>query len=320
MSLPERAVTPSGSEEDASAARPALTVLIPTHDRPALLLRAVASALSDLPQAAEILVIDDASHIPAAEVLAGLAAQDMRLRILCNTGPRGAAGARNFGVEQALGGIILFLDDDDELLPGYTSRILEVSSIHSIDYGFSAVLRRDASGHQEVVGRRFATGPVPEKAALRHKIAGLGTGFWIRRECFRAAGGLDPQQQLDEDTSLCCNLIAGGSLPWYDAEPGMRIHVMHTARDVPGAQLTQASNGDVVLDCYLRTWTRHQASFPAWSEACWFLGARYLRRAAKHGDRDRILRFVATVRPRSMMPAFALYGAIKLMSAKLRPG
>lgn len=318
MSLSERPVAPSGPEEDASAGRPALTVLIPTHDRPALLLRAVLSALSGLPQAAEILVVDDASHIPATEVLAGLAARETRLRIVCNAGPRGAAGARNSGVDQARGGIILFLDDDDELLPGYAARVVEIAGTHPVDYGFSAVLRRDASGHEELVGRRFATGPVPAKAALRHKIAGLGTGFWIRRECFLATGGLDPQQKVDEDTSLCCSLVAGGSLPWYEAEPGMRIHVMHTAADTPGAQLTLASNADLVLDCYLRTWTRHQASFPMWSEARWFLGARYLRRAAKHGSRGRILRFVSSARPWIIASGFALYGGVKLLSSKAR--
>lgn len=320
MSLSERPVAPSEPEEDTSAGRPALTVLIPTHDRPALLLRAVLSALSDLPQAAEILVVDDASRIPATEVLAGLAAQDTRLRVMCNAGPRGAAGARNSGVDQARGGIILFLDDDDELLPGYAARVVEIAGTHPVDYGFSAVLRRDASGHEELVGRRFATGPVPAKAALRHKIAALSAGFWIQRVCYMAVGGLDPEQRVDEDTSLCCSLVAGGSLPWYEAEPGVRVHVMHTAADTPGAQLTQATHADVVLGCYLRTWRNHEQEFPPWSEARWFLGARYLRRAAKHGNRGRILRFVASARPRSMMPCFALYGAVKLLSGKLQRG
>nr|WP_283258495.1 glycosyltransferase [Pseudomonas sp. GX19020] len=293
----------------------ALTVLIPTHNRPDLLKRAVASALADLPPAAEVLVIDDASDLPASEVLTGW---DAPLRVLHNSGLRGAAGARNFGAAEALGDIILFLDDDDELLPGYAARVLEIATSEPVDYGFSAVIRRDASGHEETLTRRLTQGQVPAKAALRHKIAGLGTGFWIRRTRFLALGGLDPDQKIDEDTSLCCALIASGSLPWYDARPGMRIYHLHSAADAPGAQLTQGSDPDLVLDCYLRTWTRHEASFPAWSEARWFLGARYLRRAAKLGARARIRAFTAMVRPWMMRPAFRLYGAVKLMSSKAR--
>jgi len=161
---------------------------------------------------------------------------------------------------------------------------------------------------------------VPAKAALRHKIAALSAGFWIQRVCYMAVGGLDPAQRVDEDTSLCCILVASGSLPWYEDDPGVRVHSFHTAAGASGAQLTQATHADVVLDCYLRTWTSHEQAFPPWSEARWFLGARYLRRAAKHGSRGRVLRFVAAARPWSMMPGFALYGAVKLLSAKLQRG
>lgn len=293
----------------------ALTVLIPTHNRPDLLKRAVASALAELPAGAEVLVIDDASTVPASEVLAGW---DTRLRVLRNSGLRGAAGARNFGVSEALGEIILFLDDDDELLSGYAARVLEIATSEPVDYGFSAVIRRDASGQEEAVTRRLDSGQVPAKAALRHKIAALSAGFWIRRRRFLALGGLDPAQRIDEDTSLCCALITAGNLPWYEVAPGMRVHILHSPADAPGAQLTQDSDPDVILDCYLRTWTHYQASFPVLSEARWFLGARYLRRAAKLGTRARIRDFVATIRPRIMAPAFWLYGAVKLLSSKSR--
>src|SRR5690606_36350556 len=117
-------------------------------------------------------------------------------------------------------------------------------------------------------------------------------------------------------TSLCCALIARGSLPWYEARPGMRIYHLHSAADAPGAQLTQGADPDLVLDCYLRTWTRHEASFPGLSEARWFLGARYLRRAAKLGARGRIRDFVAAARPLLLRAAFRLYAAVKLKSSK----
>lgn len=309
---------PLGGAQQAAPKHPSLTVLIPTHNRSELLRRAVSSALADLPKAAEILVIDDVSTQPASEVLAGVCAQESRVRVLRNAGARGASGARNFGVDQARSDLILFLDDDDEVLPGYAMRVLDVAAAQSVDYGFSAVLRRDKSGQEVLIDRRFPTGLVPARAPLRHKIAGLGTGFWIRRARFLAAGGLNPDQKLDEDTSLCCSLITAGCLPWYEAQPGMRIHVLHSAADALGAQLTQGSDASLILDCYLRTWTCHHGSFPALSEARWFLGARYLRRAAKLNNGARIRAFVATVRPRLLALAFAVFGAVKLLASKSR--
>ena len=59
---------PQGCSEE-PAGRLALTVLIPTHNRPVLLLRAVSSALADLPPRAEVLVVDDASDVAAAQTL-----------------------------------------------------------------------------------------------------------------------------------------------------------------------------------------------------------------------------------------------------------
>ncbi len=295
-----------------------LTVVIPTHNRPVLLRRAVDSVLADLPLGAEVLVIDDASEIPAEEVLSDLVSQDGRLRVLRNAGARGAAGARNFGVDQAQGEIILFLDDDDELLANYVARVLQISAQNSAEYGYCATLRCDPSGHEIKLRLRHGCGQIPSNAPLRHKIAALSAGFWIKRMRFKAVGGLDPAQKVDEDTSLCCSLVASGSLPWYEDDPGVRVHSFHTAADASGAQLTQATRDDVVLDCYLRTWTSHEQSFPPWSEARWFLGARYLRRAAKLGHRARILRFISFVRPRTMALAFAAYGAGKLLSAKLK--
>ena len=49
-----------------------LSVVIPTHNRPELLRRAVASVLVALPEGAEILVVDDASDLRADQVLGDL--------------------------------------------------------------------------------------------------------------------------------------------------------------------------------------------------------------------------------------------------------
>lgn len=89
------------------------SVIIPTHDRPHLLVRAVESARTAGTDV-EIIVVDDASIDDTAEVCRGL--KDIEyVRLERN---QGVAGARNVGIMKSTGKYIAFLDDDDVRLPG----------------------------------------------------------------------------------------------------------------------------------------------------------------------------------------------------------
>ena len=95
----------------------ALSIIIPTKNRPKLLDAAVKSALDALPKInAEVIIVDDRSTPPVMETLQ---IWDRHLRVIVSEASAGASGARNFGVVHALGHRILFLDDDDLMLSGY---------------------------------------------------------------------------------------------------------------------------------------------------------------------------------------------------------
>ena len=105
-----------------------VSVVIPTLDRPTLLLRAIDSVLRQTYCELELIVIIDKVS-PDPETLAALrTVTDPRLRFMANPRPGTAAGARNFGVEQAVGEWIAFLDDDDEWLPAKLERQLAFAS------------------------------------------------------------------------------------------------------------------------------------------------------------------------------------------------
>ncbi|MFN3662769.1 glycosyltransferase family 2 protein [Yoonia sp.] len=112
-----------------------VSIIIPTYNRPALLQRAVASALAACPGDGEVIVVDDRSDT-AVKALCKVD-DHPRLRILTNTGDKGAAGARNHGVAQALGEIVMFLDDDDTLVAGYPRRVSRAAH-QGADWGFSS--------------------------------------------------------------------------------------------------------------------------------------------------------------------------------------
>jgi len=99
-------------------------VVIPTRDRPQLLRRAVASAAG-----LDVIVVDDASG-PPARAAAELLAADGAIRYLRLERNSGPAVARNLGVRHAGCDLVLFLDDDDAILPGGVDRLLAVAEEH----------------------------------------------------------------------------------------------------------------------------------------------------------------------------------------------
>jgi glycosyltransferase involved in cell wall biosynthesis len=84
-------------------------VIIPTHDRPDLLLEAITSVRQQSVDQVEIIVVDDGSDPP-------IVVED-DIVLVRHDRPLGPAAARNAGVAAAHGRAVAFLDDDDLWLP-----------------------------------------------------------------------------------------------------------------------------------------------------------------------------------------------------------
>ena len=88
---------------------PTVSVVIPTTGRPSLRL-ALRSAMRQDGCTIDPIVVFDAESVPVGYEMSGV-------RTLATGGRKGAAAARNLGVDSAGGDFIAFLDDDDEWLP-----------------------------------------------------------------------------------------------------------------------------------------------------------------------------------------------------------
>ncbi len=103
-----------------------VSVVIPTLDRPKLLVRAIDSVLRQTHQEIEIIVVVDR---PAPDTVAALRSMnDPRIRVIVNAQPLTAGAARNVGVDHATSEWIAFLDDDDEWLPTKLERQIAFAS------------------------------------------------------------------------------------------------------------------------------------------------------------------------------------------------
>ena len=124
-----------------------LSIVIPTFNYAQFVERAINSVLSQMSEKAELIVVDDGSSDNTPDVLAALMAMGcQRFRCLRqeNAGP---AAARNHGFSRSVGRFILFLDADDELLPGAIDKIVQaIEADPGADLILGAYLARSPSG------------------------------------------------------------------------------------------------------------------------------------------------------------------------------
>jgi len=92
-----------------------VSAVIPTRNRPNLVVRAVKTALAQTHPNMEVVVVVDGPDDSTSKALTAIA--DPRLRVVNLPSSQGGSAARNAGAQAANGDWVAFLDDDDEWLP-----------------------------------------------------------------------------------------------------------------------------------------------------------------------------------------------------------
>lgn len=208
---------------------PFLSVVIPTFNRKDSLRRTLDGlARQTYPaDAFEAVVVSDGSTDGTDALLADFAATSrypLRPFTQANSGP---ARARNRGIDEARGEVVVFLDDDVEPAPEFLAR----HASHHNDDGQTVViapmLPDPALRWQEPVWIAW------EHAMLEKQYTAWRTGEWagcgphhfysgnasVRREHLRAVGGFDEQFPRQEDVELAVRLERERSVRFvYDPE------------------------------------------------------------------------------------------------------
>ena len=177
---------------------PAVSVIVPTYNRAALLERALASVLTQDFEDFEVLVIDDASTEDVRSVVAGFA--DPRLRYLRQPENRGVAAARNLGMASASGRYFAFLDSDDEWLPGKLAAqvSLMMASPGRVGLIYTGLIEKGSDGTSTVY-RPEDRGDVWHEMMHRNVVHYGTSSTMIRREAYETAGGFDETLPAIED-------------------------------------------------------------------------------------------------------------------------
>jgi glycosyltransferase involved in cell wall biosynthesis len=197
-----------------------VSAVIPTHGRPALVMRAVRSVLAQTLREIEAIIIID-GHDPVTEhALNALAQEDSRVRVIALTTRVGGSAARNRGVEHACGEWIAFLDDDDEWLPEKLQAQLDVvgSSTAPIAIGTCKIVARTPR-EDYVWPRRL---PDPAEPICDYLLA--------RRTLSRGEGSIQTSTFFVRRSLMLAHPFKAGQLKHQDTEWLLRVGRL------PGAQ------------------------------------------------------------------------------------
>jgi O-antigen biosynthesis protein len=182
-----------------------LSVVIPSRNGLGILRRTLPVILESLPGCSEVLVVDDGSEDGTAEAMPG---EFPKVRLLVRTGEPGFCHAVNLGMEQAVGSLLLLLNND--VLPGEGSIAVLCDRLEASPERVAAAV--------PVIRRPDGTDESLVRYDLRHGLAvasvgGRGTPYpsgacslW-RRTAWEALGGLD---------------TAFAPIYWEDADIGAR--------------------------------------------------------------------------------------------------
>lgn len=245
-----------------------VSYVVPAYDAAESVGDAVRSALAQEGVSLEVVVVDDGSRDATAEVVAALAREDERVRLVRLARNGGVSRARNAGIAQARGRFVGVLDADDMLLPGRTRTLLETAETLGADIVADNLERVDAAGRllAHAFPARgepfaFAIGPARYLDDNAPMLARFASGYlkplFCARRLARLATPYDPQVPIGEDFLLCLELMLDGarylvsSIPGYRyvTRPGSASHRLTTANVealVAGTERLRARRADAI--------------------------------------------------------------------------
>ncbi len=222
----------TGSERAASD--PQVSVIIPTHNRAQLALRAVRSVQRQTYEKWECIVVDDASTDSTPATM--LALEDKRLVYLRHKENQGASAARNTGIAHARGELIAFLDDDDEWLPTKLEKQVDLLKTRpNVGMVYCWMDYHDSEGQLIHQHQPKLRGSVTEELLMGNHLGNAST--ILARADLVIAHEFDENLPSSNDTDFILRASRECSVD-YVPEPLVRVHVGHKGRlSKPGAEI-----------------------------------------------------------------------------------
>jgi GT2 family glycosyltransferase len=287
---------------------PSVAVVIPTRNRHAAIQRTLRAfaAQSPFPGAMEIIVVADGCTDRTRDIADANWAVPVRVIEQPHQGP---AAARNRGASETSAEIVIFLDDDIEVWPGFIDGHLRAHAEGDPARVVIGYLPADVQGRRDFFGvtlRGWWDAMFERMREPGHRFSYkdlLSGNFSIRRSLFREVGGFNERLLCHEDYELGYRLIRSGARLTF-AEAAAGWHHEHTDLLRALSRKRDEGRADVALAAL------HPALTPALP----------LCRVARLPRRHRILRTLALTQPAAGDLVAAAYRSllVPLEAARVR--
>jgi glycosyltransferase involved in cell wall biosynthesis len=193
---------------------PFFTVGLTTYKRPTLLVKAIQSVLAQSFTDYEFIVIDDASPDDTQQRIKQIGAPNLHyIRQQTN---QGINPARNEIIKRAQGEFIVFLDDDDRLMPDYLRYVYQGWQTFPPTVAFAVTARStyrlsDAGETLiETINYHVSATEVRTSEQFLQFPIGTGSGLSVNAEKARSIGGFDTARFMPEDTDFLLRMALRG--------------------------------------------------------------------------------------------------------------
>jgi len=178
-----------------------VAVVIPTADRPELLIRAVRSVLEQSRAVDQVIIVDNG--LIEAEVNVS----DPRVTVI-RTAPRiGPGRSRNIGAFHARTDYVAFLDDDDVWHSKYLEQTILLVESRGAKVVVGKLQRLAISGAEPSDYKLFPSDPSAQRAIYYRNPGFGGQNILLQKAFFEQLGGFDERMPASVDRDLAARIL-----------------------------------------------------------------------------------------------------------------
>ncbi len=183
-----------------------ITIIIPAYNAEKTIEKCLASICNQTYSCLEIVVVDDGSTDSTHQLVAQRATKDPRI-VLISQANKGAAAARNFGLDNAHGDYYTFVDADDYIEPEAYSSMLAAAVNSNADIVCASIKEIYNGDREELRLYDSDTGPMSGIEAIESMLLyqGIRTVVWDKLYRRKQLGMIRFQNNYvyGEDTLFC---------------------------------------------------------------------------------------------------------------------
>lgn len=199
-----------------------VSVIMPVYNAQRTVEIAVESVLAQSYSLFELIIVDDISTDKTIQIVKEIAKSDKRLCIYSLSEKGYAYGARNYGINRAVGTHIAFIDADDLWLPDKLEKQLQFMKARKIKFSFHGYTAIDNSG--SVLYSVAVPDVIKFEEYLKNTVIGCSTVMLLNSN---ALGKLEfPTLRTSQDMALWLTLLRRGVLA-YGLKDNLTMYRVH---------------------------------------------------------------------------------------------